>query len=217
MPLMSYADLAAMSDVDPTMTLAQRSVIRMNDAASPMPPGAGVSVPASDIAVLQAWVDAGLPMGNCDSPDAGPDPFEAPAQCTSNKYWTLGDEGSKHMHPGLACIDCHKQSGEEDATIFAVAGTVYPTAHEPDDCVATGVQGAIVEITEANGTVSSLQVNSSGNFSLEKFGFQTPYTAKVIFNGVERVMHAEQTEGDCNSCHTQDGVQDAPGRILLPF
>jgi hypothetical protein len=218
MPLMSYADLAAPSAIDPAVSVAQRSVLRMNDAASPMPPGAGVSVPAADIAVLQAWVDAGLPMGSCDSPDAGPDPFDGPVQCTSGKYWTLGNEGSKYMHPGNACIACHtKEHAEEpEAVIYAVAGTVYPTAHEPDDCVATGVQGATVEVTEADGTVSALAVNSSGNFFLEKAGFVYPYTARVLFDGRERVMHAEQTDGDCNGCHTQDGDYDAPGRILLP-
>ena len=51
---------------------------------------------------------------------------------------------------------------------------------------------------------------------LEKVGFKYPYTAKVLYNGNERVMHAEQTSGDCNACHTQYGTQDAPGRILLP-
>jgi len=43
-----------------------------------------------------------------------------------------------------------------------------------------------------------------------------PYTAKVKYNGLERVMVASQTTGDCNSCHTQAGTKGAPGRILLP-
>lgn len=215
-PLMSYADLTAPAPLDPTKSVAERSVIRMQDAAAPMPPGAGTSVPAADVAILQAWIDAGMPEGNCETPDAGPDPFDAPAVCSSDKYWTQGDHGSRYMYPGRACIDCHANSNEEDAPIFAIAGTVYPTPHEPDSCVSTGVSDAIVRVTEKDGTVHDLKVNSSGNFMLETFGFQYPYTAKLLFNGGERVMHAEQTSGDCNACHTQDGTQGAPGRILLP-
>lgn len=219
MPLMSYADLTATSDVDASMNVAQRSVLRMNDAASPMPPGPGVSVPAADISVLQAWIDAGLPMGSCESPDAGPDPFDVPAQCTSNDFWpAYSNEGDKDMHPGVACIACHtKEHAEEpEAVIFSIAGTVYPTAHEPDNCMAIGVGDATVEITEADGTVTNLDVRASGNFFFKKTGFAYPYTARVLFDGRERVMHAAQTDGDCNACHTQDGLNDAPGRILLP-
>jgi hypothetical protein len=29
-------------------------------------------------------------------------------------------------------------------------------------------------------------------------------------------MAAAQTVGDCNSCHTENGAQGAPGRIYLP-
>jgi hypothetical protein len=34
--------------------------------------------------------------------------------------------------------------------------------------------------------------------------------------GRERIMSAGQTNGDCNSCHTQNGAMSAPGRIMLP-
>jgi hypothetical protein len=33
----------------------------------------------------------------------------------------------------------------------------------------------------------------------------------------ERAMVAAQTTGICNSCHTQDGTNLAPGRITVPF
>jgi hypothetical protein len=44
----------------------------------------------------------------------------------------------------------------------------------------------------------------------------SPYKAKVTYMGRERAMVAAQTSGDCNSCHTQNGANSAPGRILLP-
>ena len=126
---------------------------------------------------------------------------------------------SKFMSPGVACIACHQQQGGE-APSFSIAGTVYPTAHEPDNCNATVKSGpllttAIVEITDKNGGVHTLTVNSVGNFMLES-AIAKPYTAKVVYDGRERVMVAAQTSGDCNACHTQDGTKDAPGRVLLP-
>lgn len=72
-----------------------------------------------------------------------------------------------------------------------------------------------MQITDANGLVVSLAVNTAGNFyssALLKF----PVTAKVIANGMERVMVASQASGDCNTCHTQTGTSMAPGRIVLP-
>jgi hypothetical protein len=218
MALLSYADLTAMSDEDPSVTVAARCVARMQDAASPMPPGAGVTADAADVAALQAWVDAGLPEGDCQT-DPGPDPFDVPVACSSGQFWTLGDNEDyrKLMHPGRACNACHaeKEPGESQL-IFSVAGTVYPTAHEPDECLSTSVGEAIVEITDRNGVVTTLKPNANGNFATRKSGFAYPYTAKVIVGDKERVMHAPQDDGDCNGCHTQDGTNDAPGRILLP-
>ena len=40
--------------------------------------------------------------------------------------------------------------------------------------------------------------------------------AKVVVNGIERAMVTPQTLGDCNACHTQNGLQGAPGRIIVP-
>ncbi len=124
------------------------------------------------------------------------------------------------MGPGRACIACHADanvaSGENDAPIFAFAGTIYPTAHEPTDCIASGSEGAEIEITDADGRVFIQVANPSGNFFDEPQAFSYPYRAKVRFQGRERVMAAPQVIGDCNSCHTEAGAEAAPGRILLP-
>jgi mono/diheme cytochrome c family protein len=213
--LVSYADLAQSSPVDPSATVAQRAVTRMQDTQSPMPPGAAPSVPAADIATLQSWVDSGMPTGDC-SADAGTNPFDAPAVCSSGRTWNSGEDGEDLMHPGRACISCHIQNGEGEAPIFAIAGTVYPTPHEPDECLSTSVGGAVVEIHDADGHAVNLSVNANGNFTYTQAGFAYPYTAKVLYQGRERAMGAVQTSGDCNGCHTQQGSQSAPGRILLP-
>ena len=115
------------------------------------------------------------------------------------------------MHPGGACISCHATTPE--APTLALGGTVYPTAHEPDDCM--GAAGATVEITDANGVVTTLPSNGSGNFLFEGT-VAFPYTARVLYQGRERRMMGSRTTGNCGSCHTETGKNGAPGRIMLP-
>lgn len=121
------------------------------------------------------------------------------------------------MHPGVACIDCHTSSNNREAPSFTIAGTVYPTAHEPADC--NGLDGTTdgvqVVITDAKGKKLTLDVNDVGNFS-SVATLTMPYTAKVVSGSKERVMSASQTTGDCNSCHTESGASGAPGRIMAP-
>ena len=117
------------------------------------------------------------------------------------------------MNPGMACISCHK-SGE--GPNFSIAGTVYPTGHEPDRCnSAIGTAGASVVIIGADGKMTTLTPNAVGNFS-SNTAIKTPYQAKVTYQGRERLMMTPQSSGDCNSCHTQNGSMSAPGRITVP-
>jgi hypothetical protein len=111
------------------------------------------------------------------------------------------------MRPGESCLGCH--------TTFSVAGTIYPTAHEPNDCDGTNGTGLSVEITDANGVVTVLPVNGAGNF-FATTTFATPFHAKVVSATSERDMTNGQTSGDCNSCHTVWGANGAPGRIMAP-
>jgi mono/diheme cytochrome c family protein len=140
---------------------------------------------------------------------------ESPATCTSGAYWKAnGDNASALMHPGGACITCHAQN---EGPRFVIAGTVYPSAHEPIDC--NGVDGSnqavTVEITDANGAVTTLSVNRAGNF-YSSMQIAMPFHAKVRSNGRERQMGAAQMTGNCNSCHTELGANGAPGRIMAP-
>jgi hypothetical protein len=119
------------------------------------------------------------------------------------------------MNPGEACISCHKSSGGEAPT-FSVAGTLYPTAHEPDLCDGfNGTGGAQVVITGADGKTLTLTPNSAGNFYSSN-SVKLPYQAEVVYMGQVRAMAESQSTGDCNSCHDQNGTNGAPGRILLP-
>ena len=219
MPLVSYADLTKASKSDATKTVAQLSLERMQSTTRPMPPGGGTTAP--ELTAMQTWIAAGYPKGSCGGADSGvtvgPSPYDTPPVCTSNRFWTLGDQKSPLMHPGGACVSCHSMS---DGPPMALGGTVFPTAHEPIDCNGTSAGGtAVVQITDAAGRVFTLPVNQAGNFHILAGGspaITMPFRAKIIAHGKERVMSAAQSTGDCNSCHTEAGANGAPGRIMAP-
>jgi len=152
----------------------------------------------------------------------GGDPLSHEPVCSSDVYWTMGNHESPLMHPGVACLACHKTQEPEIANRLAIAGTVYPTGHEPDDCYGAddADEPIFVEITTADDRVIQLPVGPSGNFlyDLEEQGgaIVFPIEARVLQGGRVRAMASPQATGDCNSCHTQDGASGAPGRIVAP-
>jgi hypothetical protein len=153
--------------------------------------------------------NGGSATGGSATGGSGGDPFGGASVCTSKTTWKSGENAS--MRPGEACIACHATNGGPD---FSIAGTVYPTGHEPNDC--NGKGGVTVVITDAKGVAHNLTVNSVGNFTFTG-SLPTPYTAKVTNSaGGTRMMAAAQTVGDCNTCHTEKGTNAAPGRIVIP-
>jgi len=124
------------------------------------------------------------------------------------------------MDPGWSCLNCHAPQGAAAAHAFDVAGTVYATAHEPDDCNGVDGGGATVVITDEGGTDHALPIDAVGNFyhddAMGSLAFTGPLTARVEQNGNVRKMLTPITTGDCNLCHTPLGAQNAPGRIMLP-
>jgi hypothetical protein len=134
--------------------------------------------------------------------------------CTSNMTWLGGNEGNGEMNPGVACISCHASNAGEGAPTFSVAGTVYQAAHDPDECFGAG-SGVQVVITGADGKAQTLATNQSGNF-YSTASVALPYQAKVVYMRRENAMAEAQSTGDCNGCHTQNGANLAPGRILRP-
>lgn len=216
--LLSAADFSRPSKAEPGKTVGALSVERLTaTGASRMPPAPLEAATADEIAALSSWIADGAPATSCGSEPVPttPNPYDTPVVCTSMKNWTGGDRESPLMHPGVACINCHTKEGEGPR--FSLAGTVFPTAHEPNDCNGVdAASGAKVVITDAAGKVVTLSVNNAGNFFLETRDFAFPYQAKVTYEGRERVMVSPQQNGDCNACHTQSGTMNAPGRIFLP-
>ncbi len=172
--------------------------------------------PALDLsaAVLPDRSGRSHPKGAaCTTPPGGPGGAgsDTPTVCTSNTTAAIDVGGGSRMLPGSACTTCHSRQGGPRSTI---AGTVYATAHEPNDC--HGVNGGLtVVVTDANGVVTNIAVNSVGNFE-SRARIAAPFRVKVTDGVRERVMAGTLTAGDCNSCHTRGGFNGAPGRVMAP-
>lgn len=226
MRLLSRADFLAASAANAAQTNGERSVARMRNAASPMPPGA--PPPTTEVDAFAAWVTAGMPAGSCGGVDAG----STEPTCASNTSLQKPVAGDAHggptMAPGLACISCHSggdfmgqnPGGALSRTdeLYQFMGTVFASAHEKDLCSPALPTAARVEILDLNGAVrATLPVNGGGNFFGDAPGGPiTPYRARVVTAAGSREMVSAQTSGDCNTCHTVAGASGAPGRIFLP-
>lgn len=236
-PLVTRAHLLAPALSNPEITLAEDALARMRNGEIPMPPTGLLD--DSAIAPLEKWIADGMPAVVCDDELVPPDdPYDTPLVCTSARFWTDGDEGDEEMHPGRACIQCHdnpdkygegddddddddeeeeEEEEEEDDDIprYLIAGTVYPTAHEPDECYGVDSATTYVVVEDANGTTRTLATNEAGNFFTED-ALVAPYRVKVIRGDETRAMSELAEHGDCNLCHTVEGDEDAPGRIMAP-
>jgi hypothetical protein len=159
--------------------------------------------------------------GIVETPDEGPGSTGV-AICSSNTFWKEGDKGSPFMRPGGKCNGCHDADVTKKAPDYAIAGTVYPTAHEPDDCNSiigvgdTGISDVAIVIIDSTGrALPDIPVNSAGNF-FHAVPVPAPYKVRVRSKGKESRMEMSPPTGDCNSCHTQQGANNAPGRIVIP-
>ncbi len=141
--------------------------------------------------------------------------FVDKADSPSGLKWIAGNRGSPYMHPGMSCITCHNASGGE-APSYLSAGTVYTKLNEADNIL--GVEGAVVQITDAKGQIFKMTTNKAGNFFLRAGGasLALPINALVSFKGAERKMLGAKQSGNCMLCHTASGVGGAPGRIIVP-
>ena len=140
--------------------------------------------------------------------DSGGGDITPTGSCSLGRADNIGE--GEDMAPGLPCIDCHSRG---EGPTFTIAGTVLGASHDGDVC--TGVDGLTVVVTGADGATVEIPTNAVGNFSW-RGKLAKPFTAKVVGPGGENAMTATQSDGDCNSCHTEEGASKAPGRILAP-
>ncbi len=136
--------------------------------------------------------------------------------CASNLTWQV-----THASPGFIApppLSPKLHTMKHKGPLEGFMGTVYPALHEAPLCmVSTVPSGVTVEILDMAGTVRrtfTISAFSDGNFHGGTVGSPSPYRARVKLNGVVKSeMLTAQTNGDCNSCHTAQGAQGAPGRI----
>lgn len=214
--MMTHDDLMEISATDGQTRVAEMALLRVKtqSASLTMPPGEALA--ANEIRTLEAWVKAGSPKGECADITGADSVYDTPTVCSSGKRWTEKDKGSPFMRPGSACISCHDR---DDGPSYSVAGTVYATAHEPNDCNGHASSSPMqVVITDAKGVTYSATVNAAGNFFFAQgtSPIEIPLRAKVVANGKTSAMKEPVMHGDCNKCHTETGVEKAPGRIMAP-
>jgi hypothetical protein len=210
--LLSRTHFLAQDDAS-KKTIGALSLERMKSTMVPMPPLSEPPMSLSQLDIFEQWVTAGMPSGACGS--ISEKPLEP--TCTSGKFWDTNATSTAQMNPGQACRACHKTEASDYNYFFM--GTVFASFHEKDLCMSAPAAGAKVEILDTAGNVTmTLLPNATGNFmsSAVVAGVPIPYTARLIANGMKRSMTMPQKDGDCNKCHTEQGDENAPGRLVWP-
>jgi hypothetical protein len=185
-------------------------------ATSAEPPISVLDASIKDAGPLDAGAhDAGRDVADVSTPaaqdagaadDAASEGGAAASGCTSQSRWAGGDAGSALMSPGTACLGCHGAR----APVFTFAGSIYASAHEPDQCNGVAANDALLLIKAANGFKLALTINAAGNFFTQT-SLPKPYTVELRYQGRVVTKQEPQTSGDCNACHSEAG-----GRITLP-
>jgi mono/diheme cytochrome c family protein len=166
--------------------------------------------PSMDAGGMGCWAATGVlllaVLAGCGGPDLG----VPPAVCST---MAVNEGEGETMEPGGDCIGCHSSN---DGPSFLAAGTVMASQHDDTNC--NGVAGVTVRLRGADGRTIDMTTNRTGNFFYEgrASDLALPFTAEVIRGGKTNAMLTAQTTTNCASCHTAEGANLAPGRILAP-
>ncbi len=229
-PITGRDELLAPPPISTVPTVAERALIRMRSQSAPMPPvptdgGSRPRPSKPEVDAFSRWIDAGFPFtGACSEFDAGVSDAGAdggadagyPTTCASGMiYDQITEPPGELMNPGLSCPSCHFEN-QLFYVYFQYAGTVMAAVHERDRCKSPPPPGGTVEILELDGGVWwSTPVNSSGSFHNLDAG-PSPFVARLITDAGVKVSASLHLSGNCNSCHTAQGANDAGGRLTWP-
>ncbi len=111
---------------------------------------------------------------------------------------------------------CHQVMGGPN---LSFAGTIYTALHEPDLCYGQAPPPVLtVTVTDKTGRSVSVLASDDGNFQVpvQNPALKAPFRATITNGKTMRAMVGPITSGDCNSCHTEAGKNNAPGRIMAP-
>jgi hypothetical protein len=103
MSLVSYADLTAPAKTDASLKVYQKALMRLNDAANPMPPGGMIS--AADKQTLTTWLSGGAQPAAADAVTCDTSGTVAPRDIS---YWKNG----LTPMPGETCYNLPVHNGQ---------------------------------------------------------------------------------------------------------
>lgn len=178
----------------------------------------------SRFARMLRWLSAGLMLssvGGC----LGTSPAEARRQAIGDGDYDLEEE----HNPGKPCLACHDRDFHPGGDVFAVAGTVYLRASDPDE---RGLAGVDVFIRDAVGRELHAVTNDAGNFMVEvdpdeagehEDGRLTvadwpeyPLEVRISQGDMEqRMLTPIHREGSCAGCHDGEADATSVGRVFL--
>jgi hypothetical protein len=216
--LVTYADLKATAKEDSSKNEAELSVARMQNAASPMPPGA--LPPASAVATLQNWITAGYPQGSCGGgTTGGTDSGTAPPPATGVVFTGApafsAQTGPSTHNAGLECMGCHGAGGSGPQ--FEFGGTLYDGSGNP-------LSGAEVRFVYANGSSDSAYTSATGTFyqpgttftGAAHVGVRNATSTQEMITALQPgAQSPASTGGACSACHCSGSGCTQP-KIHLP-
>jgi hypothetical protein len=129
--------------------------------------------------------------------------------CASGKRWAGKFTPDEEMFPGQDCVECHLSF---DGPPLMAAGTVYGLPDRDGTRTSRplcyGVEGVLVTITGAEGTVLQTRTNRAGNFYFEgqPDELPVPFSVQLDFtlpNGrpTTQTMTTQPSYGGCGRCH----------------
>jgi hypothetical protein len=132
-----------------------------------------------------------------------------PYVCASGKRWVGDVTGHEEMFPGQDCVSCHRSI---DGPSFFAAGTVYglpdPEGTRTTSSYCFGVEGVLVTITAADGSVFEKRTNRAGNFFFEgpEDALVGPFSAQLDYTlsdgrVTRQTMTTQPSYGGCAHCH----------------
>jgi len=183
--------------------------------------------------ITSAWIEAGssldvsFDVNTTATPTSNPG-YDLPTVDAST--FTKDHYMNNAPVQGQACIACHQ--AETGGDIIRFGGTLSSYIYTPDGQYYQDLSGYSVNIVGNMGSDFSASANSStsttghNNFyelissdflSGELFTVYVKDSGGNIVNQSGTNTHSSLTHTDCNSCHTKDGINNAPGRVLVPL
>jgi hypothetical protein len=142
--------------------------------------------------------------------------------CASGVHWNNAMPPTDKMNPGVPCwgaAGCHTPSSK---TVLTAAGTIYPINGQHDENNCNGLDstmvGAAIGILDPDTMAevgTRLVMNSAGNFYTTR-PMPAKYLVRLFSNGKTVDMIAPVTDGNCNYCHSAEGLSMAKGRMIPP-